>query len=261
MNAAQHTLSAEGTANSRLRAFLRSRRSCVTPASCGLPVRLSRRSQGLGREEMAELLEVTPVWYSLFESGKSGRRFSADFVRRVASVLRLDASEHDMLCRLVVEGGRAACDLDVEWRWTRLFTLVAQASQSIAGARSSALALAAAVDALRSLFADRRATVTLDSAPPCSRRDTVAVSGGATNRRITSIPLDRNASIVIEIESSAATAFASAEIVAVETIATCLKLRCATANAARSARLAPSRGSPAQPAPRLRRRTPRGAAA
>jgi transcriptional regulator with XRE-family HTH domain len=221
MNATELAPAAIGGASGiHLSTFLRKRRGCISPASLGLPIRKSRRSQGLGREDVAELLEVTPVWYSLFESGKPGRRFSASFVHRLAQVLRLNAAEHDTLCRLVVEGGLAAGDLEAEWRWTKFFSVVAQTSRNLAGALSSSHALDLAVHALRTLLADCHPTVTLTKDRPASPHVTVLDADGTKARRVMLIPIPHGTeSMTIRIESSDAGVFTSAEIAAAEMIA------------------------------------------
>lgn len=55
---------------------------------------------GLRREEVAELVGVTPNWYAAFEAGSNAHRFSPAFVQRVATVLRLNDDERVMLLRL-----------------------------------------------------------------------------------------------------------------------------------------------------------------
>jgi transcriptional regulator with XRE-family HTH domain len=57
---------------------------------------------GLRSEEVAELAEVSTGWYEQFESGTSRRVFSVDFVRRIATALRLDADAQATLFRLAL---------------------------------------------------------------------------------------------------------------------------------------------------------------
>src|ERR1700727_432998 len=85
-----------------LKAFLKGKRDQLRPEMVGLPRRTLKRSSGLRREDIAELLGVTPLWYSLFESGTSRRRFSVSFLQRVQSALRLDATEYETLVGLTV---------------------------------------------------------------------------------------------------------------------------------------------------------------
>ena len=56
-----------------------------------------RRVPGLRREEVAELVGVTPKWYTTFENSSSERHFSSAFVQRVADALRLDQNERAQL--------------------------------------------------------------------------------------------------------------------------------------------------------------------
>lgn len=71
---------------------------------------IRRRVAGLRREEVAELVGVSPNWYALFEAGKADRRFSAAFVQRVAEALRLDERERGMLFRLALPEIRFAVE-------------------------------------------------------------------------------------------------------------------------------------------------------
>lgn len=143
----------------QLKAFLKERRSRISAPSVGLPSR--SRSGGLRREDVAELLGVSPLWYALFESGTSRRRFSASFLRRVGEILRLDADERDMLTRLVLASGTAARDvglLDSDQRSIRSLEEVANAAHALARAGSATHALSVAVGALRSVLASARPT-------------------------------------------------------------------------------------------------------
>lgn len=133
-----------------LRAFLSERRKRVDPQELGLPLRRSRRG-GLRREDLAELLDVSLLWYALFESGTSGRRFSATFLKSVATVLRLDDAEYALMMRLVVESDHAAQDLEMQWmelRWKALCADAATAVRQIADAQSADRAGEAAIRAV-----------------------------------------------------------------------------------------------------------------
>ncbi len=103
-----------------LKAFLREKRARLRPESVGLPNPSSKRRSGLRREDIAELLGVSPLWYSLFESGTSGRRFSASFLRGIQDVLQLDASDYQTLLELTVSSKSAAPELEVQWYSARL---------------------------------------------------------------------------------------------------------------------------------------------
>jgi transcriptional regulator with XRE-family HTH domain len=87
---------------SRLRELLRSWRARLRPADVGLPGVGARRVPGLRSQEVAELAEVSAGWYEQFESGKSHRSFSSEFVRRVAGALRLDEEERATLLGLAL---------------------------------------------------------------------------------------------------------------------------------------------------------------
>lgn len=86
----------------RLRELLRNWRARLQPAEVGLPSTGGRRVPGLRSEEVAELAEVSTGWYEQFESGTSRRVFSVDFVRRIATALRLDADEQANFFRLAL---------------------------------------------------------------------------------------------------------------------------------------------------------------
>jgi transcriptional regulator with XRE-family HTH domain len=82
-----------------LRRFLRSRRARLSPADVGLPVDEHRRAQGLRREDVAELAEISVGWYGQFELGRAPH-VSARTVETIGRVLRLDAAEMAYLLRL-----------------------------------------------------------------------------------------------------------------------------------------------------------------
>jgi transcriptional regulator with XRE-family HTH domain len=85
-----------------LRAFLTAARARLRPEDVGLPATANRRVPGLRREEVAELVGVTPNWYTAFEKGSSDRHFSPAFVQRVADALRLEQAERVELLRLAL---------------------------------------------------------------------------------------------------------------------------------------------------------------
>jgi transcriptional regulator with XRE-family HTH domain len=64
----------------------------------------------LRREEVAELVGVTPNWYAAFEIGNSDRNFSPAFVQRVADALQLDQAERVHLFRLALPEVAAAAE-------------------------------------------------------------------------------------------------------------------------------------------------------
>ncbi|WP_329558522.1 helix-turn-helix domain-containing protein [Streptomyces uncialis] len=57
--------------SSEIRAFLRSRRSRLTPEEVGMPSGGGRRSPGLRREEVAVLAGVGVSWYTWLEQGRA----------------------------------------------------------------------------------------------------------------------------------------------------------------------------------------------
>ena len=81
-----------------LGSFLASRRARLRPDELGLPVG-SRRTPGLRREEVAVLAGVSVSWYTWLEQGRDIQA-SADTLRRVSEVLRLDRVEAEHLFAL-----------------------------------------------------------------------------------------------------------------------------------------------------------------
>jgi hypothetical protein len=69
-----------------------------------------QRVRGLQSDEVAELLGVRPRVYQRFEDGEPHRRFSPEFVRRVAEALRLDDRERIALFRLASPTTRIAVE-------------------------------------------------------------------------------------------------------------------------------------------------------
>ena len=113
-----------------LRAFLTAARARLRPEDVGLPATTRRRVPGLRREEVAELVGVSPNWYAFFEMGHGDRNFSAAFVQRVADALQLDPGERVALMRLALpEVASAAEHFDV---------ILASAEQLVREARTTA---------------------------------------------------------------------------------------------------------------------------
>jgi hypothetical protein len=81
------------------RAFLRQCRNRITPDAVGLPKRRKRRCTGINRDEAAELIGVSSMWYTQFERGTS-HHFSLRFVERVCSAMQLDPQERIYLLAL-----------------------------------------------------------------------------------------------------------------------------------------------------------------
>ena len=150
----------------QLKAFLRERRSRISAASVGLPSR--SRDGGLRREDVAELLGVSPLWYALFESGTSRRRFSASFLKRVAEILELSEDERETLTRLAIASGTAARDvrsLHADECSIRIMTEIADVSSRLARASNTTQAVALAVDALRKVLHSAMPTFTIAKDP------------------------------------------------------------------------------------------------
>jgi transcriptional regulator with XRE-family HTH domain len=82
--------------------LLTAARARLQPEDVGLPPTTRRRVPGLRREDVAELVGVSPNWYAAFEMGKGDRKFSPAFVQRVSEALRLDQSERVQLFRLAL---------------------------------------------------------------------------------------------------------------------------------------------------------------
>jgi transcriptional regulator with XRE-family HTH domain len=95
-----------------LRIFLMERRARLKPSDVGLPTYGARRCPGLRREEVAELVGVSPTWYTLFEVARGKRRVSIKMVERVASALHLNEAESaTLLCLAIPEIGRTVAAL------------------------------------------------------------------------------------------------------------------------------------------------------
>jgi hypothetical protein len=84
-------------------AFLKSRRRRLTPEQVGLPSSSRRRIGSLRREDVAWLADVGITWYTWLEQGRP-IKIAADTLARVATALRLDASESEYLRKLVRVG-------------------------------------------------------------------------------------------------------------------------------------------------------------
>lgn len=87
---------------SELRDFLMQQRMRLHPREVGLSSYGRRASLGLRRSDVAELAGVSARWYEMFESGRTDRRFSLEFVERIADVLLLDERERAILFRLAL---------------------------------------------------------------------------------------------------------------------------------------------------------------
>lgn len=76
--------------------FIRSHRERITPQQAGLPTGNRRRAKGLRREEVAQLVGISPTWLTWIEQGRT-QSVSAGTLSRLADVLLLSRAERDYL--------------------------------------------------------------------------------------------------------------------------------------------------------------------
>ncbi len=76
--------------------FLQALRSRCAPAAFGFPEGNRRRTQGLRREEVAQLAGISATWYTWIEQGREVN-VSADALDRLAQALKLSRSERAYL--------------------------------------------------------------------------------------------------------------------------------------------------------------------
>ncbi|HEV2659371.1 MAG TPA: helix-turn-helix transcriptional regulator [Ktedonobacteraceae bacterium] len=76
--------------------FLRTRRARLTPEDVGLPRGSRRKTPGLRRAEVAQLVGVSVDWYTWLEQGRSITP-STQVLERLVQTLRLDANERSHL--------------------------------------------------------------------------------------------------------------------------------------------------------------------
>ncbi len=79
--------------------FLRTRRARLTPEDVGLPRGSRRKTPGLRRTEVAQMVGVSVDWYTWLEQGRSILP-STQVLERLAQTLRLDANERSHLFHL-----------------------------------------------------------------------------------------------------------------------------------------------------------------
>ena len=236
-----------------LRAFLRDRRSRIRPESLDLAARAPRRGAGLRREDVAELLGVTPLWYALFESGSRARRFSAAFLTRLRGVLQLNDSDAETLERLVVASGRATDEVEAGWsdrRWSVLAGHINRVSPALARARTANDAVRLVEETLSSVLASAGPSFAFlldprQAAGSCDRYPTAASS----ERCVMNVPIrcGDEALGTIRIESSFANAFCAAEASGAEILGVQLALsltRLRTPNSATAHRRTGRRRNP-----------------
>jgi transcriptional regulator with XRE-family HTH domain len=82
-----------------LAAFLRARRTRVTPREAGLPDSGPRRTSGLRRQEVAQLAGMSVDYYIRLEQGR-GSNPSAQVLSALARALMLNADERDYMFRV-----------------------------------------------------------------------------------------------------------------------------------------------------------------
>jgi len=84
------------TRRQELGEFLQALRSRCAPEAFGFPAGSRRRTQGLRREEAAQLAGISPTWYTWIEQGREVR-VSPEVLDRLAQSLRLTATERTYL--------------------------------------------------------------------------------------------------------------------------------------------------------------------
>ncbi len=84
------------TRRQELGAFLQALRSRSAPEEFGFPAGSRRRTQGLRREEAAQLAGISPTWYTWIEQGREVR-VSAEVLDRLARSLKLTPTERAYL--------------------------------------------------------------------------------------------------------------------------------------------------------------------
>jgi transcriptional regulator with XRE-family HTH domain len=97
-----HNLHVRPTRRTELAAFLRTQRARLTPADVGLVMGSAsgrRRTQGLCREEVAQLSGVGVTWYTWLEQGRDISA-SAQVIDALARALVLNQDQHRHLREL-----------------------------------------------------------------------------------------------------------------------------------------------------------------
>jgi transcriptional regulator with XRE-family HTH domain len=93
--------------------FLRTRRARLTPEEVGLPRGSRRKTPGLRRAEVAQLVGVSVDWYTWLEQGRSITP-SMQVLERLVQTLRLDANERTHLFLLAQQQPPPALLLEPE---------------------------------------------------------------------------------------------------------------------------------------------------
>lgn len=89
----------EYTRRMELASFLRTQRERLLPEQLGLPRRARRRTPGLRREEVAELIDISVTWYTWLEQGRP-IQVSAEVLENLARIFRLSMDERVYLFQL-----------------------------------------------------------------------------------------------------------------------------------------------------------------
>ncbi len=84
------------TRRKELGEFLQALRQRCVPEAFGFPSGSRRRTQGLRREEVAQLAAISPTWYTWIEQGRDVK-VSPDVLDRLAQAIRLTATERAYL--------------------------------------------------------------------------------------------------------------------------------------------------------------------
>jgi transcriptional regulator with XRE-family HTH domain len=84
------------TRRKELGEFLQALRQRGTPEEFGFPAGARRRTQGLRREEVAQLAGISATWYTWIEQGREVN-VSAETLERLATALKLSKSERSYL--------------------------------------------------------------------------------------------------------------------------------------------------------------------
>jgi transcriptional regulator with XRE-family HTH domain len=85
-----------------LASFLRERRARLKPQDVGLPAGTRRRTQGLRREEVAQIAGIGLTWYTWLEQARD-IRVSDSFLDNLAKALQLNHAEREYLLTLAQE--------------------------------------------------------------------------------------------------------------------------------------------------------------
>ncbi len=83
----------------RLGEFLRQKRNSIAPESIGLGKPVRSRTPGLRREDVADLAQISTVWYAKLERGKA-ERVSRQVLVSIARAMQCDDSEIRYLLQL-----------------------------------------------------------------------------------------------------------------------------------------------------------------